>query len=79
MNLVPFPNLHFLVPSIAPIYSVVKTKLPPRPLDQMFSDVLMPEYQLLDCNPKQNRYLAVGLMIRGDVSFSDVSRYSLFF
>jgi tubulin epsilon len=45
----------------------------------MFSDVLMPEYQLLDCNPKQNRYLAVGLMIRGDVSFSDVSRYFLFF
>lgn len=40
----------------------------------MFSDVLMPEFQLLNCNPKQNRYLAVGLIIRGDVAFSDVSR-----
>ena len=40
----------------------------------MFNDVLNPDHQLLDCNPKANRYLAVGLMIRGDVAFSDVSR-----
>ena len=27
MNLVPYPELHFLIPSIAPLYSIVDSKL----------------------------------------------------
>jgi tubulin epsilon len=30
MNLVPYPDLHFLVPSLAPLYSLLDSKLQPR-------------------------------------------------
>ena len=30
MNLVPFPRLHFLVSSLAPLYSLADVKLQPR-------------------------------------------------
>lgn len=33
MNLVPFPDLHFLISSMAPLYSLLDSKLQPRRLD----------------------------------------------
>jgi tubulin epsilon len=30
MNLVPFPDLHFLISSLAPLYSIMDSKLQPR-------------------------------------------------
>lgn len=30
MNLVPYPKLHFLVPGLAPLYSLADVKLQPR-------------------------------------------------
>ena len=47
MNLVPYPDLKFLVPSLAPLYSLLDSKLLPRRFDQMFDDVLDPHYQFL--------------------------------
>ena len=44
MNLVPFPRMHFLIPSLAPLYSIMKQNMPPRSMDQMFQDVLAPDY-----------------------------------
>ncbi|KAL4496011.1 hypothetical protein ABPG72_015433 [Tetrahymena utriculariae] len=74
MNLVPYPDLHFLISSIAPLYSLSDSNLQPRRLDQMFKDCYHPDYQLVTVNPFQNKYLAVGLMVRGSVPFSDVNR-----
>lgn len=74
MNLVPFPDLHFLVSGLSPLYTVNNTKLQPRRLDQMFTDCYSHEYQLMSCYPKQSRYLAMGLLVRGPVTFSDVNR-----
>ena len=34
MNLVPFPKLHFLIPSLAPLCSFSDVKFEPRSLDQ---------------------------------------------
>lgn len=74
MNLVPYPDLHFLVSSLAPLYSIIEPKLLPRRPDEIFNDILAPDHQLIQCNPKANTYLAMGLILRGDISFSDVNR-----
>lgn len=39
MNLVPYPDLHFLVSSIAPLYSIADPRLQPRKLDEIFHDI----------------------------------------
>eukprot|EP00002_Diphylleia_rotans_P019095 TRINITY_DN3697_c0_g1_i6.p1 TRINITY_DN3697_c0_g1~~TRINITY_DN3697_c0_g1_i6.p1 ORF type:complete len:189 (+),score=20.56 TRINITY_DN3697_c0_g1_i6:541-1107(+) len=43
-------------------------------LDQMFSDVFSRDSQLIKADPKNNRYLACGLMLRGAVELSDVRK-----
>lgn len=80
MNLVPYPRMHFLLASMAPLQAFIQSKsskskmAPPRSLDQMFSDTLQRENFLIDCNPLMHRYTAIAYLIRGNVAFSDVSR-----
>lgn len=74
MNLVPYPDLHFLLSSIAPLYSLADARLQPRKLDEIFTDIYDEKYQLMQCNPLAGTYLAMGLMMRGKVPFSDVNR-----
>ncbi|XP_074642153.1 tubulin epsilon chain-like isoform X2 [Tubulanus polymorphus] len=75
MNLVPFPKLHYLVASQSPLYSVGgDLRLPPRRLDQMFTDAFSPDHQLIKSNPKHSLYLACALMVRGNVEVSDIRR-----
>ncbi|XP_071804090.1 tubulin epsilon chain-like [Asterias amurensis] len=73
-NLVPFPKIHYLVASQTPLYSLLDLKLPPRRLDQMFTDAFSREYQLLKADPKNSMYLACALMCRGNVEISDIRR-----
>ena len=40
----------------------------------MFKDCYDPDYQLINCNPIAHKYLAVGLIVRGEVTFSDINR-----
>ena len=72
MNLVPFPKLHYLVSSMTPIYSLLQ--LPPRQLNQMFTDAFSKESQLLRLDPKHGLYIACSLMVRGEVEISDIRR-----
>lgn len=74
MNLVPFPKLHYLTSSITPLYSLSNIHMPPRILDQMFTDAFSKDYQLLQADPKHGLYLACSLMLRGDVEISDIRR-----
>ncbi|KNC48695.1 tubulin [Thecamonas trahens ATCC 50062] len=74
MNLVPFPRLHFLLSSLTPLYSLADVALPPRALNQMFSDAFAPAHQLTSVDPRVGAYLACGLMVRGDVLMSDIRR-----
>jgi tubulin epsilon len=52
MNLVPFPRMHFLVPSLTPLYALADVNCPPRKLDQMFTDAFSRDYQLIRADPK---------------------------
>lgn len=74
MNLVPYPRMHFLLSSISPIHSIKKTKFASRSLDQIFMESIAPENQLIDCDPRKGVTTAMGFLLRGDISFSDVSR-----
>lgn len=74
MNLVPFPRLHYLVSSQSPLFTSSDCNLPPRRLDQMFSDAFSKDYQLLKSDPKHSLYLACALMVRGKVEVSDMRR-----
>lgn len=56
MNLVPFPRLHFLVPSLSPLVLPLDVNLPPRRLDQMFTDAFSKDFQLVKADPKHNKY-----------------------
>ncbi|XP_069017770.1 tubulin epsilon chain [Embiotoca jacksoni] len=74
MNLVPFPRLHYLVPSLTPLYTLADVSVPTRRLDQMFSDAFSKDHQLIRADPKHSLYLACALMVRGDVQLSDLRR-----
>ncbi|KAK5904064.1 hypothetical protein CgunFtcFv8_007788 [Champsocephalus gunnari] len=74
MNLVPFPRLHYLVPSLTPLYTLADVSVPSRRLDQMFSDAFSKEHQLIRADPKHSLYLACALMVRGNVQVSDLRR-----
>uniref|UniRef100_A0A1A8ERN7 Tubulin, epsilon 1 n=1 Tax=Nothobranchius korthausae TaxID=1143690 RepID=A0A1A8ERN7_9TELE len=74
MNLVPFPRLHYLVPSLTPLYSLADVSIPTKRLDQMFSDAFSKDHQLIRANLKHSLFLASALMVRGDVHMSDLRR-----
>ncbi|XP_077076356.1 tubulin epsilon chain isoform X2 [Siphateles boraxobius] len=74
MNLVPFPRLHYLVPSLTPLYTLADVNVPPRRLDQMFSDAFSKDHQLIRADPKHSLYLSCALMLRGNVQMSDLRR-----
>ncbi|XP_055871361.1 tubulin epsilon chain-like isoform X2 [Biomphalaria glabrata] len=74
MNLVPFPKMHYLVASQTPLYCMADVKVPPRRLDQMFSDAFAKDHQMLKVDPKHSLYLACALMVRGNVELSDIRR-----
>ena len=74
MNLVPFPKLHYLTSSMAPICGSSSIGFPTRNLNQMFTDAFSKENQLLSVDPRNGLYLACALMVRGEVEVSDIRR-----
>lgn len=73
-SLVPYPKLHFLVSSVTPLHSIFDVSLPPRKLDQMFTDAFSAHQQLVQSEVKTGILLACTLLARGNVSISDIRR-----
>lgn len=74
-NLVPYPRLHILTSSIAPLYASKQTLSGAKQLDAMFASCLDADHHLVRCDTKRNTYLAAALVARGpSVNVSDVSR-----
>ncbi|CAG9462416.1 unnamed protein product [Pedinophyceae sp. YPF-701] len=76
MNLVPFPRMHFLMGAMSPLAAPadVGRAAAPRAVDQVFGEVLQSQNQLIKADPRASTCLACGLLLRGDVAISDVSR-----
>lgn len=78
-NLVPFPRMHYLVASMAPLAATkdvgrMAGGRTPAAIDKIFTEALAPSSQLLGVNPKHSTYLASAFMFRGPVTISDVER-----
>ena len=68
MNLVPFPRMHFLASSVAPLYSVLDVAYRgagARGIIESFTETLAKENQLVSAYGSNSLYLACGLIARG--------------
>mmetsp|Transcript_3203 Transcript_3203/g.9222 ORF Transcript_3203/g.9222 Transcript_3203/m.9222 type:complete len:482 (-) Transcript_3203:274-1719(-) len=75
-NLVPYPRMHFLLSSMAPLSSAPRgAPSSSSRVDQLFSDALARDHLLLDLRgAARAKHLAAALLVRGDVPISEVSR-----
>ena len=80
MNLVPFPKLHFILPSLAPsvapkdIGKLKNLSSQPSAIDRVFDQVFAREQQVVKADPRNYTTLACGLLARGNINVSDLTR-----
>jgi tubulin alpha len=73
VNLVPYPRIHFLLPSYAPIVTADRAANEKMSVAELTSSVFEPYTMMAKCNPRHGKYMAVCLCYRGDVVPKDVS------
>jgi len=72
-NLVPYPRIHFLTCSLAPIISQKKAVREKGTIQEITSAAFESENMMCKCDAKKGKYMAVCMMYRGDVGAKDVS------
>eukprot|EP00173_Palmaria_palmata_P004449 Plantae.Rhodophyta-Palmaria_palmata.ctg610.p2 GENE.Plantae.Rhodophyta-Palmaria_palmata.ctg610~~Plantae.Rhodophyta-Palmaria_palmata.ctg610.p2 ORF type:complete len:274 (+),score=48.97 Plantae.Rhodophyta-Palmaria_palmata.ctg610:75-824(+) len=65
-NLVPYPRIHFMLSSYAPIVSAEKAYHEEMSVPEITSSVFEPNASFAKCDPRTGRYIAVSLNYRGD-------------
>jgi len=73
VNLVPYPRIHFLLSSLAPIVTKERAVNEKMSVSELTNAVFEPSHMMAKCNPRHGKYMAVCLMYRGDVTPKDVS------
>jgi len=73
VNLVPYPRIHFLLCSYAPIVNAERVKHEKLSVPELTSSVFEQGTMLAKCDPRHGKYMAVCMMYRGDVVHKDVS------
>ncbi|CAG9321094.1 unnamed protein product [Blepharisma stoltei] len=71
-NMVPYPRIHFLFSSYAPLFPSTCTPYSPN-CSEITSRCFEPIYMMAKCDPGNGKYMAISLMYRGDVVPKDVS------
>jgi len=72
-NLVPYPRIHFMLTSYAPLVSADKALHENLAVAELTSDVFEPTNMMTKCDPRHGKYMACLLMYRGDVVPKDVN------
>ena len=72
-NLVPYPRIHFMLSSYAPIISSEKAYQGQLSVDEITNGAFEPASMMVKCDPKCGRYMACCMMYRGDVVPKDVN------
>jgi len=72
-NLVPYPRIHFLLSSFAPIVSQKKAIHEKLSVTEITAAAFEPENMMAKVDPRKGKYIACCLMYRGDVVSKDVS------
>jgi tubulin alpha len=72
-NLVPYPRIHFLLPSFAPIISADKAFHEQHSVAEITNAVFEAQNTLCKTDPRNGKYMACCLMYRGDIVPKDVT------
>lgn len=72
-NLVPYPRLHFMLSSYAPVISASRAQHETLSIQQLTNSVFIPKQMFAKCDPRTGKYMACCLMYRGDVHSKTVS------
>ncbi|KZW03491.1 beta-tubulin [Exidia glandulosa HHB12029] len=68
MNLVPFPRLHFLVPSFAPFVATQSQAFQAGSVNELTAALFDKRNMLVACDPRFGRYLTAATIFRGKIS-----------
>ena len=66
-NLVPYPRIHFPLVAYSPIISAAKAAHEANTVQEMTMSCFEPNNQMVVCDPRNGKYMAVALLYRGDV------------
>jgi len=66
-NLVPFPRIHFMLSSFAPVISKEKAYHESMTVAEITQSAFEKDSMMAECDPKHGKYMACCLMYRGDV------------
>ncbi|TYI11080.1 hypothetical protein ES332_A09G186500v1 [Gossypium tomentosum] len=72
-NLVPYPRIHFMLSSYAPVISAEKAYHEQLSVAEITSSAFEPASIMAKCDPRHGKYMACCLMYRGDVVPKDVN------
>jgi len=72
-NLVPYPRIHFMLCSYAPIISNEKAYHEQITVAELAANVFEPPNMMAKCDPRHGKYMACCLMFRGDIVPKDVT------
>jgi len=71
-NLVPYPRIHFMLCSYAPVISASKAYHEQLSVSEISNAAFEPSNMMAKCDPRAGKYMACCLMYRGDVVPKDV-------
>eukprot|EP01069_Polyplicarium_translucidae_P011899 Polyplicarium_translucidae@DN4540_c0_g1_i1.p1 len=72
-NLVPYPRIHFMLSSYAPIVAEKKVHYDTMTVADITNDSFDPVNMMARCDPRHGKYMACCLMYRGDVTPKDMT------
>ncbi len=72
-NLVPYPRIHFLLTSYAPVISASRAYHEAMSVAELTNAVFDPANMMVKCDPRQGKYMSCCLMYRGDVVHKEVN------
>jgi len=72
-NLVPFPRIHFMLSSYAPVVPCEKIEYERMTVAELTSCAFEPSNFMAKCDPRHGKYMACCLMYRGDVVAREVT------
>ena len=71
-NLVPYPRIHFMLSSYAPIISAERAYHEQLNVAQITQSAFEPSSMMARCDPRHGKYMACCLMYRGDIIPKDI-------
>nr|CAD7202213.1 unnamed protein product [Timema douglasi] len=72
-NLVPYPRIHFPLATYAPVISAERAGHENMTVAEITKSCFEPHHQMVNCDPRKGKYMAVCMLYRGDVVPKDVN------